>query len=234
MGLGLSWGVFPLQYTNADVTDLRQSHKDDYVRMIGAAYDLDGNAAAAKQRLDHLGLDNSVQTINALIDQETRSGNSSSASTLVRLRRALTSTAVAVQTVAPTQVITPTVIYVVATPEIPVAAYTLVEKTQLSCVDEPETAKFQVKVRDMAGREIPNIGIEIRWDSGAETIYTGLKPERGLGYADFEAPAGTFSVTILNAKSETVSNLVIGQPPANCKNDRGATPRGWKLVFQQK
>ena len=232
-GLIFSWGVFPLQYTNADLVDLRQSHKDDLVRMISAAYELDGDLNTAKKQLLYLGIGNSVQTINTLIDQETRSGNSTSISTLIRLRRAIASSSVATPTVVPTQVMTPTVIYVIATPEIPVATLTLVEKTPLSCIDEPETAKLRFTVRDTAGLGVPNVGIEIRWDAGSETIYTGLKPERGVGYADFEATPGNFSVTVLNAKSETVSNLVIGAPPANCKNDNGKTPRGWKLVFQQ-
>jgi hypothetical protein len=203
--------------------------------MISAAYELDGDLNAAKQRLAHLGIDNPVQTINTLIDQETHAGNSQSVSTLIRLRRAISSSSsVAVQTVMPTQVVTPTVIYVIATPETPFATFSLIEKTPLSCVDEPETAKLRFTVRDTTGREVPNVAIEIRGDGGSETVYTGLKPERGLGYADFEANPGIFSVTVLNAKSETVSNLAIGAPPANCKSDSGKTLRGWKLVFQQK
>jgi hypothetical protein len=55
-----------------------------------------------------------------------------------------------------------------------------------------------------------------------------------VGYADFDATPGVFSVTIPNTASERTGDLLIGEPPANCRNDRGSTPRGWKLVFQQK
>ena len=81
---------------------------------------------------------------------------------------------------------------------------------------------------------MPNIAISIRWENGEEIVYTGLKPERGLGYADFQAEPGTYSITLVNAQSDTVADLLIGAAPANCKTDRGVTPRGWKIVFQQK
>ena len=80
---------------------------------------------------------------------------------------------------------------------------------------------------------MPNVGIQVRWTGGDDIVYTGLKPERGIGYADYQAAPGTFSATILSAQGDQVSDLVIGELPADCKADRGATPRGWKLVFQQ-
>ena len=113
-------------------------------------------------------------------------------------------------------------------------SFKLVEHAQLSCVDEPESAYLRFFVRDAAGHDLPNVAIEIRGKDATETIFTGLKPERGAGYADYEATPGTYAVTILNSQSETFANLVIGEMPANCKADRGATPRGWTLIFQQK
>src|SRR5512135_2596082 len=70
IGLTIAWVLWPVQFTNADPSDLRQVYKDDYVRMISAAYQVDGNLVKAKQRLSQLRLGNSIQTINALIARE--------------------------------------------------------------------------------------------------------------------------------------------------------------------
>lgn len=236
MGLTVAWVLWPVQFTNADPTDLRQTYKDDYVRMISAAYQMDGNLVKARQRLSQLGLGNSIQTINALIARERQTRPSPSfQQSLVDLAQALAATPIAAR-LTPAVTTTPggTVpAPPTATPSVPVPGFRLVEQTRLTCLEEPETAHVRVFVRDTKGKDLPNIGIEIRWNNGDETIYTGLKPERGIGYADFEAAPDNYLVTILNAQSDP-ANLQVGAAPANCRNDRGVTPRGWKLIFQQK
>ena len=122
---------------------------------------------------------------------------------------------------------------VAATPTPTAQTFSLVEHMQLGCEEEPDAAYLVFVVRDADGQELPNVGIQVRWSGGDDIVYTGLKPERGVGYADFQAVPGTFSVTIINAQSDQVSDLVIGDPPADCGADHGATPRGWKLIFQQ-
>jgi hypothetical protein len=113
-------------------------------------------------------------------------------------------------------------------------SFRLATRTRLTCADAPDEPRLQFVVRDAQGHDLPNIAIEIRWTGGDDTVYTGLKPERGSGYADFDATPGNFSVTIPNTQSDIAEDLDIGEPPVNCKTDRGATTRGWKLVFQQK
>jgi hypothetical protein len=236
IGLVIAWGVWPVQYANADPVDLRQSCKDDYIRMISVAYQMDGDIIAAKQRLSQLGLSDPVQAINDLISRDNvSSGNPDDLDALTSLALALSANS-QVPTPQPTLLPgeTPQTIVVVETPTEQVSSFALVEQTPLSCTDEPDAPHLQIIVRDASGRDLPNVGIQIRWAGGDETIYTGLKPERGLGYADFEATPGTFSVTLVNAQSDTASDLLIDEAPANCKIDHGTTPRGWKLVFQQK
>ena len=231
IGLAITWLLWPVQYSNADATDLRPSIKDDYIRMIGAAYQLDGDPAAAKQRLNQLGLNNPAQSINELIARDRAA--SASAASLQALTRLAQSISIKPAALAARQTSAPQAVVVETTPTVVVPTFKLVEHTQLSCQDEPNAAHLLFIVRDVVGNDLPNVGIQIRWKGGEDIVYTGLMPEHGVGYADFEATPGTFSVTILNAQSDTVSDLVIGDAPANCKNDRGATPRGWKLVFQQ-
>lgn len=236
VGLVITWVLLPLDFKNADPAALRSALKEEYVRMISLAYEADGDVALAQRRIAALQLAHPAQTFADLIERERRSTNDPTRQdALIHLGHAL-GYALPYTTLRPTPlprhsaVIT---ITVVATPAPRVLSFKLVEHAQLSCVDEPKDARLEFYVRDATGRDLPNIAIEIRGKDIIETVYTGLKPEYGLGYADYQATPGTYAVTILNSQSETISNLVIGNPPANCSADRGATPRGWKLVFQQ-
>ncbi len=203
--------------------------------MISAAYQVDGDLTIAKQRLEQLGVKNPTLAISDLISRTSATPSAaSSLDALSNLQLALNmkaDSATQQPTLKPGE--TPQAVIIVTTPTEPVASFTLVEHTQLSCTDEPDAPHLRFIVRDASGHDLPNVAIQIRSAAGDDTVYTGLKPERGVGYADFEATPGTYSVTLLNARSDTVSDLLIGDAPANCRTDRGATPRGWKLVFQQ-
>lgn len=234
LGLIITWGVWPVEFKNADLADLRQPLKEDYVRMASLAYETNANLETARQRIQAIGLANSTLTFDDLITREKSSSTSDTRDALIHLGQALgLKLPYTAQRRAP-GVPTPVSVYIVATPVPTVLTFRLTEHAPLSCADEPETAHLRIIVRDAAGHDLPNIGIEVRSGDVIETIYTGLKPERGIGYADYETTPGTFSVRILEAESETVSGLIIGDAPTDCRADRGATPRGWKLVFQQK
>lgn len=237
LGLLVTWVVLPIEFKNAAPAALRPALKDEYVRLIGLAYQADGDAARAQSRLHALELAQPAQTLTDLIEYEIRHTNDpTTRDALIHLSHALGLKLPYTTLRPPPQ---PrggniVVVTVVATPVARVPSFKLVEHAQLSCVDEPERAFLKFYVRDAAGKDLPNVAIEIRGKDSIETIYTGLKPERGLGYADYQAAPGTYAVTILNSQTETFANLVIGEMPTNCKADRGQTPRGWKLVFQQK
>lgn len=235
LGLWLTWGIWPVEFKNADPADLRPSLKDDLVLLISLAYEQDGDLLIAQRRIAALRLANTAQTFDRLIAREKQnSQNTLRQDALIHLGQALglalPYTASRPAPGAPT----PVTVFVVATPIPQVVIFRVVEYTPLTCVDEPEIGKLRIYVKDVAGKDLPNIGIEIKSGETTETIYTGLKPERGIGYADYDASPGTYSAMILNAESEIVSDLVIGDAPADCRNDRGKTPRGWKIVFQQK
>jgi hypothetical protein len=234
LGLVITWGVLPVTFTNADPADLRQSLKDDYVRLASVAYETNANLETARRRIESLQLSNPTQTFDNLIALEQNSKSTDTQDALIHLGQALgLKLPYTAQRPAPGAP-TPETVYVVATPIPSILTFRLVEHSQLTCTDEPDTAHLRITVRDSAGHDMPNIGIEVRSTDINETIYTGLKPERGVGYADYETTPGTYAVRILDAESETVSALTIGETPTNCRADRGTTPRGWKLVFQQK
>jgi LysM repeat protein len=53
-GMFLGWVILPVEYYDADLADLRQEHKNDYIHMVSATYALDGDLGAAQARLDKL------------------------------------------------------------------------------------------------------------------------------------------------------------------------------------
>jgi hypothetical protein len=201
--------------------------------MISAAYVGDGNLDKARERLNQLGTDFTAKSFSDLIIREQKLGRDvQTLDALVLLAQGMGYGAISIP--APTAVPETIVSNKAALPVPTIASFQLTDRAMLTCADEPNQARLQFIVQDQDGKNLPNIGIEIRWANGEDTVYTGLKPERGVGYADFDATPGVFTVTIPNTDSAGAGDLLIGEPPANCRNDRGATPRGWKLVFQQK
>ncbi len=233
IGLIIAWGLWPVEYVNADPADLRRRYKDDYVQMISAAYVGDGNVAKARERLNQLGTSFTAKSFGDLISREQKSGrDAQTLDALSLLAQGMGFGSIPV--LAPTTVPETTVSHSPSLSAQTIPSFQLAGRTVLTCADEPNQARLQFIVRDAQGNDLPNVGIEIRWANGEDAVYTGLKPERGAGYADFDATPGIYTATIANAQSDVAGNLKIGDPPTNCKNDRGQTPRGWKLVFQQK
>ncbi len=226
VGLGVAWGVLPVEFVNAEPADLTSISKSDYLHMISAAYELDSDLNAARAQVAQLKIANPTAAFNQLLAQKN-----------LPPRDLANIAALAHDLGLKTQPVT-----IPATPAAPVTlappptliTYLVAEKTALTCAEEPNTARLQFSVRDAQDKEQPNVTIEIRSDAGEEMLVTGLKPERGAGYADFEAPPGAYQAKIQNAAGDAATDLVIGAPPANCKTDKGATPRGWKIIFRQK
>jgi hypothetical protein len=50
----LGWWLWPVKWTNADLSDLRVGHKENYMQLIADSYALTGNAELARARLQQL------------------------------------------------------------------------------------------------------------------------------------------------------------------------------------
>ena len=89
---------------------------------------------------------------------------------------------------------------------------------------------IQVQVKDIDGRPIPGVEVVVNWDEGENHFFTGLKPELGLGYADFIMSPGTVYTLRLVEGSEIIPELT----PAECETASGSRYWGsWQLVFVQ-
>lgn len=89
---------------------------------------------------------------------------------------------------------------------------------------------LQVMVLNSNRRQIAGVEIDITWDGGKESFFTGLKPELGNGYADYVmAPDVTYSIQLARG-----SDVARGITAPTCQSSAGETFLGGiKLTFQQ-
>ncbi len=53
-GLFVGWVLWPVQYTDTDISDLKPAYQDEYILMVGAAYVASGDLEQAQARLTRL------------------------------------------------------------------------------------------------------------------------------------------------------------------------------------
>jgi hypothetical protein len=74
---------------------------------------------------------------------------------------------------------------------------------------------------------MPNVEFLIRWSTGEDRFFTGLKPEIGVGYADYALEAGeSYQVGIVGTESDVAQGIV-----ADACGEGGALA-SWEVVFQ--
>ena len=109
-------------------------------------------------------------------------------------------------------------------------AYAL-ESFEKVCDPTIEMPLIQVMVKKNTGEQVPGVPIMVLWDDGDNVFYTGLKPNLGLGYADFEMTPGVSYDLHLVDGGEGVMDLTA----ESCtKNDGSTYWSGWLVVFQKK
>jgi hypothetical protein len=120
-----------------------------------------------------------------------------------------------------TQTATPT-----PTPGAPFA----LQETRLVCNNDQPEPLIQVEILDAAGQPVPSVELVVTWDGGEDHFFTGLKPELGLGYADFVmTPSVVYSI-YLEDGGEAVNDLTA----AECVSEDGSRYWGsWLLTFIQ-
>lgn len=89
---------------------------------------------------------------------------------------------------------------------------------------------IQVLAEDASGHPVPNVEVVVNWDGGEDHFFTGLKPELGLGYADFTMTPGVEYTLRLAEGGQIISDLT----PAECETESGDRYWGsWLLMFAQ-
>ena len=112
---------------------------------------------------------------------------------------------------------------------VPSGPFVLSSRQQI-CDEELEQPLIQVEATSLFGQPVPGVLVVISWDAGEERFFTGLKPEKGLGYADFTPLPGKIYTLRLGEGGQPVSGLTA----VECPRPEGGTFWGaWKLKFVQ-
>jgi hypothetical protein len=103
--------------------------------------------------------------------------------------------------------------------------------SQEKLCDQPLNApQVQIEALDRFNQPVPGVLVIASWAGKEERFFTGLKPEKGQGYADFTLTPGTLYTLRLGENGELVSDLA----GLMCTPASGAPYWGaWLLKFVQ-
>ena len=111
----------------------------------------------------------------------------------------------------------------------PGAPFELVDSERVCDQALPEPL-IQVFAENASGNPASGVEVIVTWTGGEERFFTGLKPEKGMGYADFTPLANIIYTLRLGESGEPVDGLTT----VTCLNHEGGTFWGaWVLEFVQ-
>lgn len=242
-GLYYAWAVNPVSYTDTAPASLRADFRDDYLTLIASAYDATGDLPRAQARLALFAYADPAPILSALAQQRLAQGwPEAEARALARLAADLQAGAASMPipsdsspspagSPTPTRTLTP-----VPSPaptrtptSTPGAPFRLLDRQEV-CDETLGRPLLQVEVVDAAGQPVPGSEVRVIWDTGQDHFFTGLKPDLGIGYGDFEmTPGVTYTVQLVDSDQP-----VTGLTPGECSAADGTPFVGsWLLRFQQ-
>ena len=243
-GLYYAWNINPVAYVDAAPSSLRQDFQSDYITLIAASYAATGELDRAQVRLSIFSLEDLGSYLGRLAQNRLAEGRPESEA------RALAMLAAAVGEGLSTLRITPTPSESASTGEpsttpspspsntprpirpatsTPGAPFELVEQEKV-CDPSLGGPLLQVRILDALSEGVPRMSILVIWDSGQEKFFTGLKPELGLGFADFVMTEGL----VYTLQVSDADRLVTGLTSELCTGEEGDLyPGAWLLTFQR-
>ena len=257
LGLFYSLRIHPVQLVDAAPEALTQAYKNQYRIMIAKAFLSNGDLVRAKARLDLLGDQDVFQVLSAqaqhtlaqnnqsdearalgiLAIELGKTGDSSETeffNTTLATPDNLTATnspATPAATDAPLSsagAATPDASIVLVTPTPISANLFILQDLEKICEPRPAQPQFQIEALDKNNQPLPGTLVIISWEGGEERIYTGMKPDKGLGYAEFVPTSGIFYSLMLEKDGIPIQDLTV----AECQNSTGETyPGSWIFHF---
>lgn len=89
---------------------------------------------------------------------------------------------------------------------------------------------IEVYVQEPGQGEVPGMEIRVTWDGGEDHFFTGLKPERGLGYADFQMEANRTYTVDIPGRSPRSNPLTASQ----CFTENGQnSTTSYRVIFRR-
>jgi len=99
--------------------------------------------------------------------------------------------------------------------------------------EQGQTPHVEVVVQDEEGEEVPGVELWLMWNGGSDHAVTGLKPERGAGYADFDAQTEVdYSLGVSQLGAPPVTGLRLEL----CPEEKGKEPLvgSWRVVLERR
>lgn len=256
-GLVYAWFIDPVRYTDVGPNMLDDASRREYLALIADAYQHDGDLDRAQRRLALMDLDDVSAFAAEEADAALLAGeNPARVRSLTTLAEALggapraasvfsgtpVPTSVPGASLPPTEppeptpeasptpgiTPTPTLVTPSPTPDLFPRTEMSLSAREIVCEEGAAAGRIEVMVLDGDGAGIPGVEVQVVWGGGQESFFTGLKPERGLGYADYQMqPGETYSLTLVG-RSDPVAGLSAGV----CTTDSGAeSVPGYRLTF---
>jgi hypothetical protein len=254
LGLVYSWVVSPVSQVDTHPDSLRPDYKDIYRSLISRAYLANNNIPRAEARLELIGDEEPALALAAQAQRFlAEGGDQEMAKILANLSAALQSFATLENTPSPAEEssepaesdgnqsqessepnsnedTSPTEESIKSpTPEPTESPPFILQDSSPICDPTLTESLIQVIATDGAGDGIPGITLQVSLGvDPKETFYTGLKPELGLGYADYSAEPGlTYQLEIPD------SGLVITDIEVpTCQNEAGESYWGsWEVYI---
>jgi hypothetical protein len=106
----------------------------------------------------------------------------------------------------------------------------VLQSRQFICDPNLKQSLLQIQVFDASGQPVTGVQVVVTWENGQDSFFTGLKPELGLGYADFTMmPEITYTLR-LGEGGQPIGDLT----PTECQTSRAERYWGsWLLTFNQ-
>ncbi len=252
LGLVYAWAISPVSEVDTHPHLLREDYKDIYRSMISQAYQANLNLPRAQARLELIGDSDPALALAAQAQRFlAESGDNEMAKILANLSAALQIAAGPLPTDLPPTATSGT--EATETPESPgeengnggeagntssnasptpsptTAPPFILQDSSPICDPTLGETLIQVIATDGAGEGVPGITLQISLGiDPKEEFYTGLKPELGLGYADYLAEPGLTYQLEVPESGLVVTDIEL---PA-CKNDSGDSYWGsWEIYI---
>ncbi len=220
MGIVYAWAIAPVREVDTHPNLLRDDYKDIYRELISRAYQANNNLPRAKARLELLGDEDPALALAAQAQRYlAESGDNEMAKVLANLSAALQQAAITAETPPPPaspegeEQPTGETTRAAASPTSsdPAVSSTPASETTAanpapsptnslpfilqdsSPICDPTLGEplIQIIATDAEGKGVPGVKLEISLGADPkEVFFTGLKPELGLGYADYLAEPG--------------------------------------------
>ncbi len=241
-GLIYTWILDPIESDESAPDALRVEDKMVYLAIVGDLYAVEGDLSLAEARLAELDVPAEGPALAEQIEQYLDGGGRPEAvRNLAHLAQDLGASGGVLMVFgsAPEPSPEPTLTVTLApgisptpAPSVtPAPSYRLAEKTAV-CAEPGRPGLIAVWVQDAEGNGLAGTEIVVSWATGEDRFVTGLRPERGVGYADFEMSAQVeYDVGLAGYKGEIAQGLTADLAPGVCP--AGTLVQDWRVTFQQ-